>query len=218
METDTVDMKHGDEVAPGQLAGRDAMEAAREPFGLFARWFAEAGAAEPVDPNAMSLATATPDGTPSVRIVLLKGYDPRGFVFYTNLESRKGAELAANPKAALGFHWKSLKRQIRIEGRIEPVSAGEADAYYASRPRDSRIGAWASKQSRPLESRGMLEQRVREFDECYPGDAVPRPDFWSGFRLVPARIEFWQDRPFRLHDRLVFTAAPDGWSIERLYP
>jgi len=194
------------------------MDGARDPYELFDAWFAEAKAAEPADPNAMALATSTPDGFPSVRIVLLKGLDRRGFVFYTNLGSRKGEELAANPRAALGFHWKSLKRQVRIEGPVEPTTEAEADAYFAGRPRASRIGAWASDQSRPLDSRATFEARIRAFDEQYPGEAVPRPPFWSGFRLKPARIEFWQDREFRLHDRLVFTAADDGWTTERLYP
>jgi len=194
------------------------MDDARDPYDLFDAWFADAKASEPADPNAMALATTTPDGFPSVRIVLLKGLDRRGFVFYTNLESRKGQELQANPRAALCFHWKSLKRQVRIEGAVTPTTEAEADAYFAGRPRDSRIGAWASAQSRPLDTRATFERQIREYDEKYPGEAVPRPPFWSGFRLTPARIEFWQDRAFRLHDRLVFTPAEGGWAIERLYP
>ncbi|HVJ54561.1 MAG TPA: pyridoxamine 5'-phosphate oxidase [Aliidongia sp.] len=194
------------------------MNEATDPLVLFDDWFEAAKAAEPNDPNAMSLATTAADGMPSVRIVLLKGVDARGFVFYTNVESRKGLELAANANAALCFHWKSLRRQIRIEGSVERVTAAEADAYYASRPRDSRIGAWASEQSRPLASRAEFEARIREFEARYPGDAVPRPEHWSGYRVVPRYFEFWQDRPFRLHDRIVFTAEAGGWQRGRLYP
>jgi len=191
-----------------------------DPIARFEAWMAEAAASEPNDPNAMCLATATPDGRPSARMVLLKGVDARGFVFYTNLESRKGAELSANPYAALCFHWKTLARSVRIEGRVQPVSAEEADAYFASRPRGSRIGAWASKQSRPLESRLALEKRVAEFGLKFAVGEIPRPPFWSGFRLVPVRIEFWRDMPFRLHERLLFSReGPDApWRTEMLYP
>ncbi len=191
-----------------------------DPIARFEAWMAEAATSEPNDPNAMCLATATPDGRPSARMVLLKGVDARGFVFYTNLESRKGAELSANPYAALCFHWKTLTRSVRIEGRVQPVSAEEADAYFASRPRGSKIGAWASKQSRPLESRLALEKRVAEFGLKFAVGEIPRPPFWSGFRLVPVRIEFWRDMPFRLHERLVFLReGPDApWRTEMLYP
>jgi pyridoxamine 5'-phosphate oxidase len=189
-----------------------------EPFSLFDAWFQEAAASEPNDPSAMALATATPDGLPSVRMVLLKGYDAAGFVFYTNLDSRKGRELAANPQAALCLHWKSLRRQIRVEGRVEPVTSAEADAYFQSRARDSRLGAWASDQSRPLDRRETLETRHREMALRYPGEEIPRPPNWSGFRLVPSRIEFWLDQPFRLHDRLVFERHAAAWQSFRLYP
>ena len=189
-----------------------------DPIALFAAWMTEATASEPNDPNAMCLATSTPGGAPSARMVLLKDVDARGFVFYTNLESRKGGELAANPQVALCFHWKTLARSVRVEGPAEPVSAAEADAYYASRARGSRIGAWASRQSRPLESRFALEKRVAEIAMTYPMGEIPRPAFWSGFRVVPARIEFWRDMPFRLHERRVFYCGGEGWSIESLYP
>ncbi len=188
------------------------------PFGLFGEWFAAAAAAEPDNTNAMTLATATPDGVPSARIVLLKGWDEHGFVFYTNLGSRKGTELGHNPHAALLLYWKSLSRQIRIEGATALVSAAEADEYYASRPRLSRIGAWASEQSRPLAARTDLEARVAAFEARYPGEAVPRPPFWSGFRLTPTRFEFWEERPFRLHERRTFVRAGAGWRTGLLYP
>jgi len=189
-----------------------------DPYALFAEWLAEATKTEPNDPNAMCLATATPDGRPSARMVLLKGQDARGFVFYTNLESRKGREIAANPHAALCFHWKTLARSVRVEGRVEAVTEEEADAYYASRHRSSRIGAWASRQSRPLEGRWALEKAVAEYTLKFGLGDIPRPPFWSGFRLLPARIEFWRDMPFRLHERRVFHAEGASWREEALYP
>ena len=199
---------------------------ASEPFALFEAWFAEATAHEPNDPNAMALATVDPDGLPNVRMVLLKGVDgaersvDRGFVFYTNYESAKGRELLASRKAAINFHWKSLRRQVRVRGLISEVSPAEADAYYGSRPRGSRIGAWASQQSRPLESRFALEKAVAMVTARYPLGEIPRPPHWSGFRLTPLEMEFWHDRPFRLHDRTQFqrAAADAAWSRTRLYP
>jgi pyridoxamine 5'-phosphate oxidase len=191
----------------------------RDPFALFDEWFAEARASEPNDPNAMALATADSTGMPSVRMVLLKGHGRDGFVFYTNEDSRKGGELRENASAALLFHWKSLRRQVRIEGRVEHVSSEEADAYFASRSRDSQLGAWASDQSRPLESRNVFEQRYDEMKRRFEGNPVPRPPHWGGFRLVPRLFEFWQDRPHRLHERRVFLAQGDGsWSEGLLYP
>jgi pyridoxamine 5'-phosphate oxidase len=190
-----------------------------DPHRLFDRWFEEACAAEPNDPSAMALATADAVGRPSVRMVLMKGHDPRGFAFYTNRESRKGEELAANPRAALLFHWKSLRRQVRAEGQIEPVSEAEADAYFATRSRDSRLGAWASDQSRPLGSRAAFEARYENLAADYEGREVPRPPHWGGYRLAPERIEFWSDRPHRLHERRLFTLGEDGaWSEGLLYP
>ena len=193
-----------------------------DPLAVFAAWLAEAEASEPNDANAMALSTVGEDGMPSCRMVLLKGYDADGFVFYTNYESRKGRQLLTTPKAALLFHWKSLRRQVRIEGEVTPVSDAEADAYFDSRPKQSQIGAWASQQSRPLEGRFELEKRVALFAAKYAVTKVPRPPHWSGFRLTPRLIEFWQDGAFRLHDRLVYSreeaAAGDGWTTERLFP
>ncbi|MGF1626478.1 MAG: pyridoxamine 5'-phosphate oxidase [Alphaproteobacteria bacterium] len=201
-------------------ATSDDVRPFQEPFDRTAGWLEEAAAREPADPTAMCLATVDPDGRPSARMVLLKGFDPAGFVFYTNLESRKGSQLAGNPNCALCFHWKSLERQLRIEGVAEPVAAAEADAYFASRPRDSRIGAWASQQSRPLPDRFALEKQVARFAAKYAVGHVPRPPYWSGFRVVPQRIEFWQQKPFRLHDRAVYhrLSADSGWRHERLFP
>jgi pyridoxamine 5'-phosphate oxidase len=189
-----------------------------DPFALFEQWFAEARAAEPNDPDAMALATADSQGRPSVRMVLLKGHGPGGFVFYTNVGSRKGGELAANSNAALVFHWKSLRRQIRIEGQIESVAADEADSYYASRTRDSQLGAWASDQSRPLDRRETLEARFAEVAKRFEGRPVPRPPHWSGFRLVPKSIEFWSDGEHRLHHRRLFVRDGEDWNEGLLYP
>jgi pyridoxamine 5'-phosphate oxidase len=188
------------------------------PYVQFHAWMAEAVKSEVNDANAMILATATPHGMPSARTVLLKGVDERGFVFYSNKQSRKGDELGVNPRAALLFYWKSLHRQIRIEGRIEHVTDAEADAYYASRARVSRLGAWASSQSRPLPARAVLEARLAEAEQRYP-DEIPRPDYWSGYRVLPVTFEFWRDMPFRLHDRTVYTRTDDGaWNQSKLFP
>lgn len=189
-----------------------------DPISLFDAWFAEAKASEPNDPEAMALATADAAGRPSVRMVLLKGHGADGFVFYTNLDSRKGGELAANPNAALLFHWKSLRRQVRIEGPVEPVDEAEADIYFASRGRDSRLGAWASDQSRPLADRATFEARVDAMKAQFEGEPVPRPPRWSGFRVIPNRIEFWTDRAHRLHERRLFVRDGVGWSEGLLYP
>lgn len=189
-----------------------------EPFSLFGAWLKDAEAAEVNDPNALALATVDEDGLPNVRMVLLKGFDAEGFVFYTNYESAKGRELLGQKKAAMVFHWKSLRRQIRIRGPVEPVSDAEAEAYFESRPRGSRIGAWASKQSRPLEGRFALEKAVAEYTAKFGIGSIPRPDYWSGFRLKPLSIEFWHDRPFRLHDRVEFKRIEGGWEKVRKYP
>ena len=189
-----------------------------DPHALFEEWLAEARLAEPNDPTAMALATADDQGRPSVRMVLLKGHDERGFVFYTNFDSRKGGELAVNPKAALLFHWKSLRRQVRIEGSVEPVAGAESDSYFATRGRDSQLGAWASDQSRPLDSRATFEARYEEVRRRFEGGDVPRPPRWSGWRLAPERIEFWNDRAHRLHERRLFTRAGESWSEGLLYP
>ncbi len=200
------------------LTSSDFTERA-EPFRLFSEWLADATKSEPNDPNGVALATVDTDGMPDVRMVLLKGFDEQGFVFYTNFESAKGREILATMKAAMCFHWKSLRRQVRIRGPVEIVSDAEADAYFATRPRGSRIGAWASKQSRPLESRFALEKAVAEYTARYAIGEIPRPAYWSGFRIVPQTIEFWHDRPFRLHDRILFSrAAEGGWEKSRLYP
>ncbi len=191
---------------------------ATDPFVQFQTWFTEAEATEVNDANAMSVATVAANGRPSLRILLLKGFDERGFAFFTNMQSRKGDQLAAHAVAALTFHWKSLRRQVRIEGLVEPVTPQEADEYFASRPRGSQIGAWASQQSRPLDQRETLEAAIRAVEARYEGQPVPRPPHWSGYRVVPDYIEFWQDREFRLHDRIVFTRTDGEWAKQRFYP
>lgn len=202
----------------GVVKGIPEADDGRDPIELFQEWFHAARESGILLPESMALATATPDGAPSVRMVLLKGVDERGFVFYTNYGSRKADELEANPNAALCFHWAVLERQVRIEGRVERVSEEESTRYFMTRARGSRVGAWASKQSRPLPSRQELEQRVRAFDEKYPGNDVPLPPFWGGYLLRPGRIEFWQGKADRLHDRLAFQREGDGWAARRLYP
>ena len=189
-----------------------------DPLALFDTWFAEARASEPNDPDAMALATSDAQGRPSVRMVLLKGHDDRGFMFYTNLDSRKGDELAANPQASLLFHWKSIRRQVRIEGPVEKVSDAEADTYFASRSRDSQLGAWASDQSRPLPDRSTFDARFENMRAKFDGGDVPRPPRWSGFRVIPRAIEFWSDRAHRLHERRLFTRTGDTWTEGLLYP
>jgi pyridoxamine 5'-phosphate oxidase len=204
---------------PAWLTSGDFTQA-DEPLRLWQAWFDEAVKGEPRDPNAMSVATVDKDGFPDVRTVLLKGVDERGFVFYTNTESQKGQELAGNMKAALLFYWKSLNRQVRIRGPVERVTAEEADAYFATRPKGAQIGAWASQQSRPLESRLAFEKNVAIYTAKYALGAVPRPPHWSGFRILPLKMEFWHDRPFRLHDRIEFRRAElgQGWTKVRMYP
>jgi pyridoxamine 5'-phosphate oxidase len=212
--SDTVPIEHPSWLTSGDFAAAD------DPLRLFAAWLEGATASEPRDPTAMTLATVDADGSPNARMVLLKGADAQGFVFYTNMDSQKGRELAARPAAALVFHWKSTNRQVRVRGPVERVSEAEADAYFASRPKQAQIGAWASKQSSPLESRLAFEQAVARYAAKYAIGEVPRPAYWSGYRIVPRSIEFWQERPFRLHDRIVFKRTEPGaaWSKTRLYP
>lgn len=208
-----------DEQSRPRLTGRD-FEHDTDPIALFREWFGEAERREPVDANAMSLATVDADGRPDVRIVLLKALDERGFSFFTNLESNKGRQLAGRAEAALAFHWKSLERQVRVRGPVERVADAEADAYFATRPHLSQVGAWASRQSRPLAARNVLEAEVARYEEKFAEGAVARPPHWSGFRVVPLVVEFWHNRPFRLHDRIVFSrASPDElFARQRLYP
>ena len=207
-----------DYVAAIEAAGPPAQLSAQDPFRLFADWLADATKSEPNDPNAMCLATVDDAGMPDVRMVLLKQVDTGGFVFFTNTLSAKGRQLAGAPRAALAFHWKSLRRQVRVRGDIVSVTAKDADAYFATRARSAQIGAWASEQSAALPDRLALEKRIAETALRFPLGAVPRPPHWSGYRLQPSSIEFWRDRPFRLHERLVFHRAADGWTTERLYP
>ena len=207
-------MEMGGPLEDSGIAPRD------DPFMLFRSWMSEAEASEPSDPNAMALATVGEDGVPNVRMVLLKGVDRNGFVFYSNAESVKGEELAQNPRAAINFHWKSLRKAVRAQGTVARVSEAEADAYFATRPKDSQIGAWASPQSRPMQGRLVFEKALAEYGVKYALTRVPRPPYWTGWRITPLRIEFWRDRPFRLHDRLVYVRdrAEDAWRTERLFP
>ena len=207
-------MEMGGPLDDGGIVPRD------DPFALFKTWMSEAEASETNDPNAMALATVGEDGFPNVRMVLLKGVDTNGFVFYSNAESIKGGELAANPGAAINFHWKSLRKAVRVRGAVAQVSDAEADAYFATRPKDSQIGAWASPQSRPMEGRFVFEKAIAEYGIKYALTKVPRPPYWTGWRVTPLRIEFWRDRPFRLHDRLVYVRdrADGPWRTERLFP
>jgi pyridoxamine 5'-phosphate oxidase len=207
-------MEMGGPLDDGGIAARP------DPFDLFQSWMKEAESSEPSDPNAMALATAGADGMPNVRMVLLKGADANGFVFYSNAESIKGGELKANPLAAINFHWKTLRKAVRAQGAVAQVSDAEADAYFASRPKDSQIGAWASPQSRAMEGRFVFEKRLAEYGLKYGLTKVPRPPYWTGWRLTPLRIEFWRDRPFRLHDRLVYVRDNEAasWRTERLFP
>lgn len=211
---DTAPIEHPTWLTSGDFTAAD------EPFRLFAAWLGEATAREPRDPTAMTLATVDADGLPNARMVLLKGVDERGFVFYTNVDSQKGRELDVHPQAALVFHWKSLNRQVRVRGAVEPVTAAEADAYFATRPKQAQIGAWASKQSAPLESRLAFEKAVATYAAKYALGNIPRPPHWSGYRIMPLRMEFWQERPFRLHDRVEFTRPGLGgpWNKTQLYP
>ena len=212
--TDAASIEHPTELTAGDFTAAD------EPLRLFAAWFAEAERTEPVNPNAMTLATVDRDGLPNARMVLLKGFDERGFVFYTNVDSVKGRELSATPKAALTFYWKTLQRQVRLRGSVEPVAAEEAESYFATRSRMAQIGAWASKQSNPLESRLAFEKAIALNTAKFAVGTVPRPSYWSGYRIAPLEIEFWQERLYRLHDRVAFTrtslTAP--WTKTRLYP
>ena len=212
--TDTTTIKQQAPLTSGDFTD------AEEPFALFAAWFSEATRSEPNDPNGMALATVDKDGLPDLRMVLMKGFDADGFVFYSHIASAKGRELAANPKAALLFHWKSLRRQVRVRGNVSPVTDAEADAYFATRPKQAQIGAWASKQSQPLESRFAFEQAIALVAAKYMIGEVPRPPGWSGWRITPQHFEFWHDRPFRLHDRVEFSRGAPGaaWSKTRLYP
>ncbi|MDF2600697.1 MAG: pdxH [Methylobacterium brachiatum] len=213
-----MDQLRTDDPKAGAPAPTSDFTLSEDPFALFAAWMREAEAAEPEDPNAMALATAGSDGLPDVRMVLLKGFDERGFVFYTNVQSAKGEELAQNPQAALVLHWKSLRRQVRARGPVSPVTPEEADAYFESRRRESRLGAIASQQSRPLADRAALMAEVTELAARYENGPIPRPEHWTGFRIAPVALEFWQNGDYRLHDRVRFTRAGDGWSRARLYP